>query len=162
MLRPPWPERSPSSGPGWRRVVALLKYGAALSTACVVAGVVTTWVRFQALDGIGTYAVTAAEPTEWFATGVAALLGTLFLTLLVAAVLLTIGAVGHWVARHVVARSARISRLNGTSQHVRVATAQAEAHPWLAHAVLPAALLALARHDLLGSALPFALRIVAG
>ena len=157
MLRPLWPERAPSAGPGWGRVVALLKYGAALSTACVVAGVVTIWVRFESLDGIGTYAVTAAEPTQWFAAGLAALLETLFLALVVAVFFLAFAAVWFWVARKIGERPLWISRLERMSRHLRVAKAQVEAHPWLAHVVLPAALLAL-----LGSALPLALRIVAG
>src|SRR4051812_13073455 len=63
---------------GWPLGKLAAGYGAAAVTICFVTGAVVTWVRFEAIGGVGTHAVLATDRMAFVVTGAFALLGMAF------------------------------------------------------------------------------------
>jgi hypothetical protein len=129
----------------WRWLKPLLGYAVAATTVCAAAGVITTWVRYEALDGIGTYAVVAAERGDLLAAGFGTILGTLLFAIgLVAGLLLFLVAMIQVQRRRAQpTRTTQVVQLG--ARPLAAAWRYAAAHPWLVHLFLPAVALALIR-----------------
>jgi hypothetical protein len=130
---------------------------------CFGAGVVVTWVRFEALASVGTHGLLAADRSELFTTGAFALFGVALRTATIVGLVALGAALALRLQR---ARSEDTRAIRGAralGHPARAVWHFGERHGWVVHVLIPLALFVGATWllpEVFGAPLPMAVRVV--